>query len=152
MPPTKDLLHIFTQANNWWCLASHQYSHQSSKCSDEWNQNLQFSAFQNRSEQQWPLLSSVSGHHQHPDGHCCLHPGHFSLISYSSHCSHHNIGPLSKLIARVHSCCRVKVGNSHSFIRFSSLGRFEKLSCVHLELRKYGSFHHSVVLVHDVFP
>ena len=38
--PTKDLLHIFRRANNWWCLASHQCSHQPSKCPDGWNQNL----------------------------------------------------------------------------------------------------------------
>ena len=47
--PTKDLLRIFTQANNWWCLASHQNSHQSSKCPDGSNQNLQLSTFQNSS-------------------------------------------------------------------------------------------------------
>ena len=84
------------------------------------------------------------------DGHCCLHPGH--LNSYSSHWSHHDVGPLPELVARVHSCCRVKAGNSHPLICFPSLSRFEELSHVHLELRKCWSFHHSIVLVHDVFP
>ena len=105
-------------------------------------------------EQQWPLHSSVLAHHHHHqlDGHCCLHPAPLSLNSYSSHWSHHDIGPLSELIARVHSCCRVKVGNSNSFVCFPSLSRFEELSCIHFELRKDSSFHHSVVLVHNVFP
>ena len=112
--------------------------------------NLKFSAFSEFSEQQWPLLSSVPGQQNHPDGHCCLHPGH--LNSYSSHWSHHDVGPLPKLIARVHSCCRVKAGYSHPLICFPSLSRFEELSHVHLELRKSWSFHHSIVLVHDVLP
>ena len=105
------------------------------------------------SEQQWHLRSSVFAHHLQPDGHRCLHPGHLSLLnSYSSHCSHHNIGPLPELVKRVHSCCRVKVGYSDSFVCFPSLGRFEELTCIHLELRKDWSLHHSVVLVHNVLP
>ena len=75
-----------------------------------------------------------------------------SLNSYSSHWSHHDIGPLPKLVARVHSRCRVKIGYSDPFICFPSLSRFEELSCIHFELRKDSSFHHSVVLVHNVFP
>ena len=105
------------------------------------------------SEQQWPLHSSVFGHHLLPDGHCCRHPVHSSLSdSNSSHWPHHDIGPLPELIARVHSCCWVKVGYSDPFVCFPSLGRFEELSCIHLELRKDWSRHHSVVLVYNVLP
>ena len=105
------------------------------------------------SEQQWPLLSSVFWSSS-STGWPPLPPSGplSSLNSNSSHWPHHDICPLPELVARVHSCCWVKAGNTDSFVCFPSLGRFEELTCIHLELRKDWSLHHSVVLVHNVLP
>ena len=58
-----------------WHLTNTPTSHLNAQMNES---KLPVVSISDLSEQQWPLLSSVPSHphHHHPDGHCCLHPGH----------------------------------------------------------------------------